>query len=605
MDPIKVDFSGKGKPKEVVIPPEKKILKLIICIIATIIGGAIAYYFMLPAINLKSMDFYYYIAVLIAIFVGMTFITTKAFMKPEYIPYVKKQATVPIIIGIVFALILGIGYLVSAPLFRARAYSEIIEVTEEEFGANDKSITTITSLEDFSSVPMIDKDVAANLANKTLGDLSDWVSQFVIDEAYSTQINYEGNPYRIFPLKYGDVFKWIQNTKEGFPAYLRVNMYTQEAEAFVLAENNLPNIQVSTSEYLNERLDRVLRFKFPTYMFGTPSLEIDETGHPYWVCERVDKTIGLVGGTDVIGVVLVDACDKENIVEYTLDEIRNNKEIQWIDQIYSDDLLVQQYNYFGRYNGGFINAYIGQTGVKTTTTGSSYIASGDDVWLYTGVTSVTNDDSIIGFAIINQRTKEAVFQEISGTTESGAQTSAQGIVSDKGWNATFPLLLNIDGEATYFMALKDNNVVKSYAMVSVERVQDAVRSEDDANPDLEACLKAYVSKVKASTKRELKIEYDAVLPDALGGNTDEGNTQNNNPNTKPSLLKVTGVITDIRTAVVNGNSIYYIAVDNNPVYYSISTAEDDNVVILNVGDTVNISYVASEEAIVTAKTIAK
>ena len=484
-------------------------------------------------------------------------------------------------------------------------YSESGNVIWQNALGSKKGITTITSLEDFSSVPMIDKDVAANLANKTLGDLSDWVSQFVIDEAYSTQINYEGNPYRIFPLKYGDVFKWIQNTKEGFPAYLRVNMYTQEAEAFVLAENNLPNIQVSTSEYLNERLDRVLRFKFPTYMFGTPSLEIDETGHPYWVCERVDKTIGLVGGTDVIGVVLVDACDKDNIVEYTLDEIRNNKEIQWIDQIYSDDLLVQQYNYFGRYNGGFINAYIGQTGVKTTTTGSSYIASGDDVWLYTGVTSVTNDDSIIGFAIINQRTKEAVFQEISGTTESGAQTSAQGIVSDKGWNATFPLLLNIDGEATYFMALKDNNVVKSYAMVSVERVQDAVRSEDDANPDLEACLKAYVSKVKASTKRELKIEYDAVLPDALGGNTDEGKTQNNNQNTKPSLLKVTGVITDIRTAVVNGNSIYYIAVDNNPVYYSISTAEDDNVVILNVGDTVNISYVASEEAIITAKTIAK
>ncbi len=607
MDPIKVDFSGKGKPKEVVIPPEKKVLKIIICILTTIIGGAIAYYFMLPAINFKSMDFYYFIAVIIAIYVGMTFITSKAFMKPEYIPYVKKQATIPVVIGLVFALVLGIGYLASAPLFRARAYSEIIEVTEEEFGANDKSITTITSLEDFSSVPMIDKDVAANLANKTLGDLSDWVSQFVIDEAYSTQINYKGNPYRIFPLKYGDVFKWIQNTKEGFPAYLRVNMYTQEAEAFVLADNNLPNIQVSTSEYLNERLDRVLRFKFPTYMFGTPSLEIDETGHPYWVCERVDKTIGLVGGTDVIGVVLVDACDKNNIVEYSLEEIRNNKKIQWIDQIYSDDLLVQQYNYYGRYNGGFINGYIGQTGVKTTTTGSSYIASGDDVWLYTGVTSVTNDDSIIGFAIINQRTKEAVFQEISGTTESGAQTSAQGIVSDKGWNATFPLLLNIDGEATYFMALKDNNVVKSYAMVSVERVQDAVRSEDDANPDLEACLKAYVAKVKASTKRELEIEYDAVLPDALGGNTGEGNAQNNTntQSTTPSLLKVTGVITDIRTAVVNGNSIYYIAVDNKPVYYSISTAEDDNVVILNVGDTVNISYVASEDAIVTAKTVSK
>ncbi len=604
MDPIKVDFSGKGRPKEVVIPPEKKVLKIIICILATIVGGCITYYFMLPAINLKEIEFYYFIGILIAIYIGMTFITSKAFAKPEYVPYVKRQAIVPLAIGLVFVLILGIGYLVSAPLFRARAYSEIIEVTEEEFGAGD-SITTIDSLEDFKTVPMIDKDVALNLANKTLGDLSDWVSQFVIDEKYSTQVNFDGNPYRIFPLKYGDVFKWIKNTKEGFPAYIAVNMYTQETEAFILKDHGLSNIQVSTGEYLNERLDRVLRFKFPTYMFGTPSLEINEAGEPYWVCEYYDKTIGLVGGTDVKGVVLVNACDKNDIVDFKdVDELKNSKEYSWIDQIYSDDLLVQQYNYYGKYNGGFINGYIGQTGVMTTTVGSSYIASGDDVWLYTGVTSVTNDDSIIGFAIINQRTKEAVFQEISGTTESGAQTSAQGIVSDKGWTATFPLLLNIDGEATYFMALKDNDVVKSYAMVSVERVQDAVRSEDDANPDLEACLKAYVSKVKSSTKKELNIEYDVVLPDAIGGGESSGEGESTDKG-ENKLQKITGVITDIRTAVVNGNSIYYIALDDKPVYYSISTAEDDAVVILNVGDTVNISYVASEEAIVTAKTIGK
>lgn len=603
MDPIKVDFSGKGKPKEVVIPPEKKVLKIIISILATIIGGCITYYFMLPAINLKEIEFYYFIAILIAIYIGMTFITSKAFAKPEYVPYVKRQAIVPLAIGLVFALILGIGYLVSAPLFRAKAYSEIIEVTEEDFGEGD-SITTIDSLEDFKTVPMIDKDVAFNLANKSLGELSDWVSQFVIDEKYSTQVNFDGQPYRIFPLKYGDVFKWIKNTKEGFPAYVKVNMYTQKAEVVVLEDMGLEDIHVSTGEYLNERLDRVLRFNYPTYMFGTPSLEIDEQGHPYWVCEYYDKTIGLIGGRDVKGVVLVDACVKaselikgQTIVDFeSVEDLKNNEKFNWIDQIYSDDLLVEQYNYYGKYLGGFINGYIGQTGVKTTTVGSSYIASGDDVWLYTGVTSVTSDDSIIGFAIINQRTKEAVFQEISGTTESGAQDSAEEIVKDKAWEATFPLLLNIDGEATYFMALKGNNVVKSYAMVSVERVQDAVRSKDDAKPDLEDCLKNYVAIVKSSTKRELDIDYDVPGGNNNGATTDKQESK---------YSEITGVITDIRTAVVNGNSIYYIALDNKPVYYSISTAEDDAVVILNVGDTVNISYVVSKEAIVTAKTISK
>lgn len=602
MDPIKVDFSGKRRPTEVVIPPEKRILKLIISLLITIVGAAIAYYFMLPALNFKALEFYYFIAIIIGIFIVSTFILSGALTKPEYMPYVKKCSIAPIVIGLVFGAVLLVGYISSSEFFRARAYSEIIDVTTENFGENEKSITTITSLEDFSAVPMIDKEVAENLANKKLGELSENVSQFVIDSAYSTQINYKGNPYRIFPLKYGDVFKWFNNTRDGIPAYIAVNMYTQEADTVILKEKKLENIQISTSEYFNEKLARVLRFNYPTYMFGTPSLEIDENGKPWWVCERVDKTVGLIGGTDVIGVVLVDACDKNNIKYYDLEQIRTNPEIQWIDQIYSEDLLVKQYNYFGKYSGGFINAYIGQTGVVSTTQGSSCIASGDDVWLYTGVTSVTSDDSIVGFAIINQRTKEAVFQRIAGTTENGAQRSAESIVSDKGWTATFPILLNIDGEATYFMALKDNAVVKSFAMVSVERVQDAVRSEDDANPDIEACLKAYVNKVKASAGLVLNIDYNAVLPDSISGG-EATDSNNSTGNSEATVATVTGVITDIRTAVENGNSVYYIALDGKAIYYSMSAVDDNNVVILNVGDTVTINYKTQEGKIIPAKSI--
>ena len=594
MDPIKVDFSGKGKPKEVVIPPEKKTLKLIICIIATIIGAAIAFYFMLPAINFKATEFYAYIGVVILIYIGMTILTTKVFAKPEYVPYVKKTVKIPIIIGIAFAVVFAVGYLVSAPLFRADDYNKLIDVKVENFGESEDSITTITSIEDFQSVPMIDKDAALVLANKTLGELP-VASQFVIDEAYSTQINYDGNPYRIFPLKYGDFFKWLKNTDEGFPAYVKVNMYTQDAEVVILKDNGLDNIKVATGEYLNERLDRVLRFKYPTYMFGTPSLEINEDGHPYWVCERIDNTIGLLGGKDVIGVVLVDACDKNNTEYYDLEQINNDPSIAWIDQIYSEDLLVQQYNYYGKYSGGFINGYIGQENVVVTTTGSSCITNGDDVWLYTGVTSVVNDDSIIGFAIINQRTHEAVFQRIAGTTEVGAQNAVQGNVQAQGWTATFPVLLNIDGEATYFMALKDaSNVVKSYGMVSVERVSDAVPTEGDANPDLASCLSAYIETVKASTGEELQVDFGA------GANTPAPD------DTTPDVTtaEVTGAITDIRTAVVDGNSIYYIKLDNGELYYSIPTSNDPNVVILNNGDTVKITYVVTEgAAIVNASSV--
>lgn len=595
MDPIKVDFSGKGKPKEVVIPPEKKTLKLVICIIATIIGAAITFYFMLPAINFKAVEFYAYIGIVILIYILMTVITTKVFAKPEYVPYVKKSVKIPLFIGLAFLLVLVIGYLVSAPIFRADAYSKIINVKTMNFG-DSNSITNIDSIEDFESVPMIDKDAALVLANKTLGELP-VASQFVIDEEYSTQINYEGNPYRIFPLKYGDFFKWLKNTGEGFPAYVKVNMYTQEAEVVLLKDQGLDNIEVATGEYLNERLDRVLRFNYPTYMFGTPSLEIDDNGHPWWVCERVDNTIGLLGGKDVIGVVLVDACDKYNHKYLSVDEVRDNKTYQWIDQLYSEELLIQQYNYYGKYApDGFINAYIGQENVVVTTEGSSCITSGGDVWLYTGVTSVVNDDSIIGFAIINQRTHEAVFQKIAGTTEIGAQNAVQGNVQAQGWTATFPVLLNIDGEATYFMALKDaSNVVKSYGMASVERVNDAVPKGGDANPDLASCLESYIKTVKASTGKELKVDFSS-------GNAPKPDDSASQVVTK----EVEGIIEDIREAVVNGNTIYCIKLAGDEKYYSISASHDINVVILNEGDNVKVTYNEVENAtIIDAKDIVK
>lgn len=581
MDPIKVDFSGKGRAKELYIPPEKAWLKTAISAILSVVVAVVAFYIMLPPINFKAFEFYYYVAIILLSYIVFTFILSKAFARPEYIPYVKRRSIVPIAIGLIFALIFGVGYLTSALVFRAKTYSKIIEVTESKFG-DESSIANIKGVSDFEKIPMIDSDVATNLGNKKLGDLAEYVSQFVIDHPYSTQINYRGTPTRILPLKYGDFFKWFNNRADGIPAYITVNMYTQKANAVEIPGG----IKYSASEFFGRKLDRVLRFKYPTYMFGMPSLEIDEDGNPWWVCERVSKTIGLLGGEDVIGLVLVDARTGET-EEYTIEEARaENSKIKWVDQVYSADLLTKQYNYYGKFGNGFINSYIGQTGVRITTQGFSYLTNNDDVWMYTGVTSITDDDSIIGFVLINQRTKEAVFQKISGSTELGAQFSAEGIVRDKAWKATFPLLLNINGEATYFMALKDNDVVKSYAMVSVERVQDAARSPNDDYPDLVSCLKSYEGLVKASGVN-LKFNYEGKISD-----TDD-----------PLYDTITGVVEDIRTAVIGGNSMYYIKLKDSNSYYFIPASQSDDVIILNKGDKVSVVFTKTEDRIIAAQDI--
>lgn len=586
MDPIKVDFTGgdgntKGKGKNAYLVPEKSLLKLIICIIGTIIGAGVAYYFMLPPLNFKSTDTYIFFAIVCAIFVALLFITSGAPKNPEYIPYVKKRSIVPIIIVGALAVTVAIGMVFSTVIFRAKTYSNIINVNEDTEFASD------IEQADFSSVPVLDNLAAGVLANRTLGDLAsiNAISQFEVSNQM-TQINYKNEPVKVTTLAYGDIFKWFKNTGEGLPGYVVVNMVTQKAELRLLNEGEY--IRYSIHEHFDKYLMRHVRFSYPTYIFDTPHFEIDEEGNPYWLCPVLDKTIGLFGGTDVKGVIIVDAVTG-HMTEYTADEVKNSAELQWIDGIYSADLLVEQFNYYGQYKNGFINSLIGQDGVKMATEGENFLAQNDDVYMYTGVTSAGNDQAIIGFVLVNMRTKDAKFYSVSGAKETSAQSSAQGDVQDYAYKATFPILINISGEPTYFMSLKDaDNLVKRYAMVNVENYQVVVTGTTIAE-----CTEAYAKKLKENNIN-IKVDIDKI-ENATSGNDDT--------ETKPELNTVKGTITDIRTAVMGGESVYFLELDSKGVYYSIKASDNNAVVIMSKGDSVTITCESSDKSIIEIESI--
>ena len=333
MDPINVEFSENGRRRKsggVFIPPEKAALKTVISIVIALITAVVAYYFMLPPMNLGSYEFYVYWAIVLGSYVAATFVTSAAFAKPEYIPYARRRSIVPVVLALVLAAILGVGYLASSPFFRAKSYSKILSIDNSEFSS---AVSLIDSMSDFNNVALIDKEAAQTLADKTLGDFAalDLESQFELLDEDSTQINFRGSPYRIYPLRYGDLFKWFFNSVaggeyDGIPGYVRVNMNTQAAELITDYD-----IKYSTAEHFNEYLERHLRFKYPTYIFGEMSFEIDEDGKPYWVVEHIKKTIGLVGGDDVAGIILVDAVSGA-AKYYTAEQMSAaDSEIAWID----------------------------------------------------------------------------------------------------------------------------------------------------------------------------------------------------------------------------------------------------------------------------------
>ena len=511
---------------------------ILINLIVTIVAGFIYFYVELPPINLHSAAFYSFFLFLSVVYCITAVITSGIYRQAEngktFWKLLKGSCIVPlIVIGAVFVIYV-VGGLLSSVVIRSGAYAKLITV---ETG-------------DFDQLPMLDRDSAEKLGDRKLGELADMVSQFEVADNY-TQINYKGRPVRVTPLRYGDIFKWLNNRSAGLPAYLIIDMVTQEVDVVRLPEG----MHYTTAEHFSRNLYRHLRFQYPTYIFNEPTFEIDEEGTPYWVCPRIVKRIGLFGGTDIQGAVLVNAITGES--QYYTDIPT------WVDGVYSAEIIMDQYDYYGTYQGGFINSLFGQKNVTVTTEGYNYIAANDDVYVYTGVTSAGSDESNIGFILTNQRTKQTTFYSIAGAEEFSAMNSAEGVVQHLNYSATFPLLLNISNQPTYFMALKDYaGLVKMYAMVNVQQYQIVA-----TGASVEECQSNYY---KLLRQNKLDTGEAPILP------ADEDT--------------VTGSVTALRSAVIDGTTMYYVTLDADNTVYCISAGEVEKVILLNVGDRITITY---------------
>lgn len=520
---------------------------ILINLIVTLVAGFIYFYIELPPINLHSAAFYTFFLFVSVVYCITAVITSGIYRQAEngktFWKLLKGSCIVPLIVIAAVFVIYVIGGLLSSVILRSGAYAKLLTVETGDFTQDIEEIS-------FDQIPMLDRDSAEKLGDRKLGELADMVSQFEVAENY-TQINYKGRPVRVTPLRYGDVFKWLNNRSSGLPAYLIIDMVTQEVEVVRLPEG----MHYTTAEHFSRNLYRHLRFQYPTFIFDEPTFEIDEEGTPYWVCSRIVKRIGLFGGTDIQGAVLVNAVTGES--EYYTDVPT------WVDGVYSAEIIMDQYDYYGTYQGGYINSLFGQKNVTRTTEGYNYIAANDDVYVYTGVTSAGSDESNIGFILTNQRTKQTTFYSIAGAEEFSAMNSAEGVVQHLNYSATFPLLLNISNQPTYFMALKDYaGLVKMYAMVNVQQYQIVA-----TGASVEECQENYY---KLLRQNKLDTGETPILP------ADEETA--------------TGTVTALRSAVIDGTTMYYVTLDTGNTVYCISAGVVEKVILLNVGDRVTITY---------------
>lgn len=516
------------------------------------------YYITLPAINIHESGFWFFLGTVVVLLL-VIYAVRKRLRSPQEIKSSKvMKAGLFLVLAII--VVYGVGTLLSSPIVNAKKYQQLVTPEERDFTEDIKEIS-------YDQIPLLDKDSAELLGNRKMGSMVDMVSQFEVSSLYS-QINYQGQPYRVTPLVYASGIKWLTNQKEGIPAYIRIDMATQNTE---LVKLDKP-IKYSESEYFNRNIYRHLRFKYPAYMFDQLSFEIDDEGTPYWICPVKKFNIGLFGGQTIGRVVLCNAQTGET-TDYKIEDCP-----QWVDRAYPADLLLELYNYHGMLKNGFLNSVLGQKGCLKTTDGNNYLALDDDVWVYTGVTSVSGDKSNVGFVLMNQRTMETRYYVCDGAQERSAMDSAEGQVQNLKYQAAFPLLLNISNQPTYFMALKDGaGLVKKYAMVNVQKYQTVAIGD---------------------TVAECEKNYEKLLADngiASGAGTE-------------SDISMTGTIEKMAQAVIEGNSHFYITLGGEGAavtgleagqteqkfIFDIPVTEYPEIVGYDVGDSLTVHFIPEE-----------
>ena len=514
----------------------KKGLRLLISIGVTLLSGLVMFYLFIPALNIHSVGFWMFVIILLLIFGVMNFGTGIFSIKKREFDIKNRRNYYPFILPVIIIIIMFLVHLINGPFFMAKKYANRIKVDSGNFTEEIEEVN-------FNTLAIVDKNSSQKLGDRVMGSMGELVSQFEVSNLY-TQINYQDEIVRVTPLDYYDWIKYFTNRSDGIPGYVMVNSVTGEAKLVKLPKG----MKYSPNAMFMENVYRKLRFRYPFDIFGDLNFEIDNEGIPYWIMQVISYS-GIEQREDISGVIILNAVTGES-KKYSVSEVPT-----WVDHVYSPDLIIEQVDDWGRYVNGFWNTLFGQKGMKMTTDGYNYIAMADDIYMYTGITSVVSDESNLGFILTNLRTKETKYFDCPGAEEYSAMDSAKGQVQQMNYTASFPILINLAGRPTYVISLKDDaELVKMYAFVDVADYQKVVVT--DAASGIQNAAYNYIN--------------------------------NNGIVTKGKEIEIT--VSTIKDAIIDGNTYYYITDTNGKKYRASIKINSNKLPFIKSGDKVTVAY---------------
>jgi hypothetical protein len=538
----KVEVRTQGQVK---IPIIK--IRVWVAILFTLIIAGLILYFGMPVLSLRFTG---WIVPLIICFIPLTGIRR-----------IRKFLYLIAFILIAWLILLP---LFSSGMFNPGKYRNLIgEVEKTEF-------SELVSPVNLDQVPIIDSAFAASLAEKKLGE--DFALGSRVTLGTPTIQMVDAKLFWVIPLLHSGFYKWFTNRENGTPGYIKVSATNPQDITFVRSLNGKPmSIRYQRNSYFGQDLYRHLYFNgFAGKGLAGDTFEIDDNGEPYWTISTYTHKIG-VSGNEATGLITVHAQTGE-ITYYPVVETEAGYDDSnipaWVDRVHPSYFVIPQLSWWGKYVNGFWNTVFGKRDMLEVTRGFNVIYGRDQrSYFYTGLSSVGADEGTVGFSLTDTRDKSSHLYLLSGATELAAMRSAEGKVQNFKYNATFPILVNINGKPTYFMTLKDGaGLVKMFSFVSVRDFSLVGVGE---------------------TTRHARDNYQMAMAGSRIGTIAEGSER---------PVGIEGTVTRFGSDTKDGRTYYFIQLAEYPGKIFIANSNlSAYLPLTRSGDRISISYLDSED----------
>ncbi len=464
------------------------------------------------------------------------------------------------IFGLIFAAAIGIvvaGLIVVFTTWfdsNAKVLAAIPKITVEK-------PTTPLIPTDPNHIVLVSQSVAAFKGQQILGSNGQNLgSSYNLDPNSYTLQSINHHLYYVVPLSYNNIFINLSNSST--PGFVIVDAENPQAIP-TLRTGPGDSIAYLPGAILNQDLLRHVYLSGYTYgRLVDPTLELDDSFHPYWTISLMQPTRGYTG--DVLSEVLIVDAHTGDIKDYKPQNVPI-----WVDRVMPSETVTQYLMWWGLYHAApwFNPSGAGQQSPATDPQ-LLYNNADQPVWLVPMTSSSSNDNSSTGVFLFDTHKNEAHFYPLAAGLGIGSnvqntfQSTRANILR---YNVDSFQLYQICGQPTWVAIYSSGGIFQDVGIL-------AARNLNGGNVQFEPSLS------RALDDYKLWLAQNNISNNC--GATPTGGTQQ----------AVTGKVLRISSVQLNGNTIYYIQISGQNVIFTANLNLSPKLPLVQPGDTVTITY---------------